>query len=93
MSRAAALLLALTLGLSVVAGGLLARGTRAPGRPEAREFHRLVGGLGFGPAVDLSRCAFSFDRRLCPACPSDTGPVPGGLFFCPHHFVGDQPAR
>ena len=29
----------------------------------AKEFQQLVGGLGFGPAVDLSRCAFSFDPR------------------------------
>jgi hypothetical protein len=87
MSRAPAVLLALTLGLAVAAAGLLAHGARPRAGQEerARAFHQLVGGLGFGPAVDLSRCAFSFDPRLCPACPGDCGPIPGGMFFCPYH--------
>jgi hypothetical protein len=51
----------------------------------AEAFQRLVGGLGFGPAVDLSRCAFSFDPRLCSSCPEDGGPIPGGAYFCPQH--------
>jgi hypothetical protein len=53
--------------------------------PKAEEFQRLVGGLGFGPALDLSRCAFSFDPRLCCGCPQDGGPIPGGFSFCPEH--------
>jgi hypothetical protein len=51
----------------------------------AAEFHRLVGGLGFGPAANLSRCAFGFDPRLCPSCPQQDGPVPAGAVFCPEH--------
>jgi hypothetical protein len=49
------------------------------------EFQHLVGGLGFGPAVDLSSCSFSFDPRLCPDCQQDHGPILGGVYFCPHH--------
>jgi hypothetical protein len=51
----------------------------------AREYQELVGGLGFGSAVDLSRCASSFDPRLGQRCPGDFGPLPGGGYFCPHH--------
>jgi hypothetical protein len=51
----------------------------------AEEFQGLVGGLGFGPAVDLSRCAFCFDPRICPTCSQNQGPIPGGVFFCPLH--------
>lgn len=57
-------------------------------RPEAgrsEEFQRLVGGLGFGPACDLSGCPFGFDPRLDGACGEDCGPVPGGRCFCPRH--------
>ena len=61
---------------------------------QAREFQRLVGGLGFGPALDLERCAFSFDPRLCPTCPNDWGPTPAGMCFCPYHAAAlrDYPA-
>ena len=42
------------------------------------------------PILDLTesnptRCGFSFDPRLCPRCPQDYGPVPGGAWFCPYH--------
>jgi hypothetical protein len=85
MSKGATLLLALALGLAACAAALtLAAPAGAP--PErAREFHGLVGGLGFGPALDLSPCAFGLDPRLCPACAWEWGPVPGGAAFCPHH--------
>lgn len=49
------------------------------------EFQSLVHGLGFGPAVDLSHCSFSFDPRLAGACSQQTGPIPGGSFLCPMH--------
>lgn len=51
----------------------------------SREFQQLVGGLGFGPAVDLSRCTLAFDPRLGPVCESQMGPIPGGGFVCPQH--------
>jgi hypothetical protein len=81
------LLLFLVLALPAAAGAaLLADRLEQPGREQrAKEFQGLVGGLGFGPAADLSRCAFSFDPRLCPGCPHGQGPVPGGAYFCPEH--------
>jgi hypothetical protein len=54
-------------------------------RRPAEEFQVLVGGLGMGPAVDLSRCGFSFDPRLCPDCPLNHDPVPGSICYCPQH--------
>lgn len=51
----------------------------------AAEFQRLVGGVGFGPALDLSGCAFGFDPRLEGSCSEDCGPIPGGACFCPRH--------
>ena len=73
--------------LAVAAGLALAANALAEGRREARsaEFQRLVRGVGFGPAVDLGGCAFSFDPRICPDCPVNHGPVPGGVYFCPQH--------
>jgi hypothetical protein len=77
-------LFALVLALAAAAGALVAADAPPPaGRAGA--FHRLVGGLGFGPAADPSGCAFGFDPRVCPACEHDAGPVPGGAAFCPHH--------
>jgi hypothetical protein len=81
------LLLALIGTLAGAAGVLLGVEDRLQRRQAggAEEFQRLVGGLGFGPAVDLSRCAFSFDPRLCGSCPEDGGPIPAGAYFCPRH--------
>ena len=59
--------------------------TPATSHEHAVALQRLVGGLGCGPAVDLSRCAFSFDPRLCQDCPLRHAPVPGGIYFCPQH--------
>jgi hypothetical protein len=73
------------LTLTVAAGVLLALESRDRSNQEGKDFQRLVGGLGFGPALDLSRCPNSFDPRLCPHCPADLGPVPGGGGLCPQH--------
>ncbi len=85
-SRGRGLLLALLLltcaAAAVLAGEELAQ-CRRPARAE--QFQRLVGGLGFGPALDLSGCAFGFDARLDGRCAEDGGPVPGGSCFCPRH--------
>jgi hypothetical protein len=81
------LLSVLLLALVIAAGAALDLASRPlpdNGR-QAAEFHRLVGGLGFGPALDLERCEGSFDPRLCPACSNDGGPIPAGMVFCPHH--------
>jgi hypothetical protein len=87
MNKAGTVFPALVLGLATAAGAALALDDWLPSRREERaeEFHRLVGGLGFGPALDLAGCEFGFDPRLCPACSGDCGPIAGGRFFCPHH--------
>lgn len=87
MSRVPDLVLGIILGLAGAASVVLAVGAGEDTRRDrrAREFHGLVGGLGFGPAFSLEPCASAFDPRLCPACPMDTGPVPGGKVFCSHH--------
>ncbi len=71
---------------AAAAAALVAEGVQEPaGRARSEEFQRLVGGAGFGPAVDLSGCAFGFDPRLDGSCAEDRGPVPGGACFCPRH--------
>ena len=77
------LLAIVTVGAAAV---LVAEPLARPARADrSRQFQQLVGGLGFGPAADLERCAFSFDPRLCPGCPQRYGPVPAGAIFCPYH--------
>src|SRR5215472_5359021 len=84
-SRGVGLLIVLLL-LAGAAGAVLVTEARAHrGEAHAEEFQRLVGGLGFGPALDLSGCAFGFDPRLDGGCAEDRGPVPGGACFCPRH--------
>jgi hypothetical protein len=81
------------VALAAGAALVLTLGDRPRQEVQARQFQQLVGGLGCGPAVDLSTCAFSFDPRLCPACPQDHGPIAGGAFFCPHHACSILPCR
>ena len=74
--------------LLVVASGaiLLIESRDRPERQSRSEtFQRLVGGVGFGPNVDLSGCAFGFDPRLDGDCAEERGPIPGGGAFCPRH--------
>jgi hypothetical protein len=59
--------------------------TEARRQARAEDFQHVVGGVGFGTALDLSGCAFSFDPRLDQSCGLDSGPVPGGSCFCPRH--------
>lgn len=81
------LVLASLIVLTVAAGAIvLAESQRNPvvaGR--SREFQQMLGGLGFGPAIDLSRCTLAFDPRLGLVCESQLSPIPGGGFVCPHH--------
>jgi len=81
------LLLLVILTLTLSAGALLALDFWSQSRRQsaAREFQQLVGGLGMGPAVELSRCPFSFDPRLGRRCRDMYHPIPGGRCFCPHH--------
>jgi hypothetical protein len=69
------------------AGAVLVGEHRAQARRQvhAEAFQRLVGGLGFGPAVDLSACAFGLDPRLAGSCADEGGPIPAGACFCPRH--------
>ncbi|HZV03529.1 MAG TPA: hypothetical protein VE999_00430 [Gemmataceae bacterium] len=84
-SRAGVLLVALSLGCASVA--VLVVEDRRQGSREGRseEFQRLVGGLGFGPALDLSSCPFGYDPRLDGSCAQEYAPLPGGTCFCPRH--------
>jgi len=84
-SRTPLILMVVFLTLVAAAAAVLvANSLSRDGRARrAEEFQRLVGGLGLGPATDLTRCAFRFDPRLCPGCPEDAGPVAGGSWFCP----------
>jgi hypothetical protein len=54
-------------------------------RANSDAFQQLVGGLGFGPALDLSQCEFSFDPRVCGHCASTQATIAGGMYLCPHH--------
>jgi hypothetical protein len=85
--RSPGILFALIVTLAIAAALAVCVESPAQRRRTAgsREFQQLVGGLGFGPAADLSRCAFSFDPRLCPDCAQNHGPIPAGVYFCPHH--------
>src|SRR5262245_4682731 len=85
-SRGSGLLTALLL-LGCAAGAVLVGEDRAHRRRAAgaEPFQRLAGGLGFGPALDLSGCAFGLDPRLDGGCAEGYGPVPGGDCFCPRH--------
>ena len=76
-------LLVLLLLLTVAAGAVLIGENRARQRlaPRSEQFQHLVGGLGFGPALDLSGGAFGFDPRLDDSCAEDCGPIPGGAGY------------
>jgi hypothetical protein len=82
--KGSGLLVVLVL-LACAAAAVLAAEGRDRGAGRAEEFQRLVGGVGFGPALDLSVCAFGFDPRLDGACAAECGAVPGGACFCPRH--------
>jgi hypothetical protein len=78
--RGPTVLLLLLLILTLAAAAVLGLDARAQRRhPErAEEFQRLVGGLGLGPALDLSGGPFRFDPRLADR-PDEAGPLPGDL--------------
>ncbi|HEY7312179.1 MAG TPA: hypothetical protein VH643_22635 [Gemmataceae bacterium] len=85
-SRTSALFVALLLLFGAALVVLIAEDHASHLRDDRSEqFQHLVGGLGFGPAVDLAGCAFAFDPRLDGGCRQDDGPIPGGACFCPRH--------
>lgn len=85
--RAPEALAVATAALLAAAGGALLAGALRPASAAARseEFQRLVGGLGYGTATDLSPCAPAFDPGVGGGCTCGTDPVPGGFAYCPHH--------
>src|SRR5687767_4263379 len=56
------------------------------GEPQesSRRFQTLVGGLGLGPAGDLSVCEPDFDPRVGDVCARNVGSVPGAAALCAH---------
>jgi hypothetical protein len=84
---AAGALVALVGALALMAGAALLVDARlASDQPaQSAAFQRLVGGFGFGPALDLSVCPFAFDPRVEDHCGFDDGPLPGGSAMCPCH--------
>ena len=86
-TKAPSILCAVVMALAVGAGIVLVVDPHCHLKQAegSQEFQRLVGGLGLGPAMDLSQCDFSFDPRIGNVCPEDEAPIPGGVYFCPHH--------
>jgi hypothetical protein len=86
MRPKAPFLFGIVVTLATAAGLVLALDNGRHPREEmrAKAFQTLVGGLGFGPAADLSDCPFAYDPRLGPRCKQDAGPIMGGAFCCPH---------
>lgn len=82
--RAAGVLAAVALVTAAAGVALWTEAVRGDGG-RAAEFQRLIGGLGFGPALHLDGCAAGFDPRLDADCAWQRGPVPGGRCFCPRH--------
>ena len=83
--RGPGVLLGVVLFLAASAGLILVLDTGSERHDCSVEFQQLVGGVGFGPALDLSVCPFAFDPRLGSHCAWDDGPIPGGSCFCPYH--------
>jgi hypothetical protein len=82
-SRGSFLFFILLLLAGAAAAILIAENRMQQGHAEP--FQHLVGGLGFGPALDLSGCASAFDPRLDASCHQEYGPIPGGACFGPQH--------
>jgi hypothetical protein len=83
-SRAFLMVMSLLAGASVTVLVMEANFQRSR-EAHVVDFQRLLGGLGFGPALDLSGCPFGFDPRLDGNCAQDYAPLPGGTCFCPRH--------
>jgi hypothetical protein len=85
------LAIALLILLGAAGAILIAEsGSRDRRDRQAESFQRLVGGVGFGTALDLSGCAYAFDPRLDERCSEDRGPIPAGSCFCPRHDASPE---
>jgi hypothetical protein len=56
--------------------------SHCPAPSQAQQFQEAVGGLGFGPARDLSDCAAGFDPRIEETCDWDHGFLEAGTSLC-----------
>ena len=86
MTRDPSIRLLAVIAILVIAAGTAVGRYRQPypTRPKtAAGFQQLVGGLGFGPTVELSTCPVQFDPRLETTCNAHTGPIPAGGLLCP----------
>jgi hypothetical protein len=76
--------------LVLVVGAAAAVVGSAPGDEQslsAGELRGLLGGVGLGRAVDMSRCASAFDGRLFGRCDLRYSPLPGVDALCPDHSL------
>ena len=80
-----------TLALGALAVTTLGSHRSARSASASRDFQRLVGGLGLGPSLDLSRCAPAFDPRVGATCPERVGPIPAGDAFSAEHAGATLP--
>ncbi len=74
--------------LAITAAGIVIIDTIPRSNPSrnVEEFQQLVGGLGLGPATDLSTCSFAFDPRIGITCDRQYDPIPMGSWFCTAHM-------
>jgi hypothetical protein len=71
------LLIVTTVLVALAITALIADARLASSRRDASvEFQQLLGGLGFGPALDLVRDSSRFDPRLGYDGPEINGPIP-----------------
>jgi hypothetical protein len=82
MEPRSAVLTSLVLMVACAAGAILISESRqnVQGQVHAEEFQHLVGGLGFGSALDLSGGAFTFDPRLDDSWPQLNSPFPSSSY-------------
>jgi hypothetical protein len=68
--------------LVAASGAILITEARLQARPTcAEDFQRLLGGVGFGPNLDLSESAGNFDPRLNGDFAGPGALIPGGGYF------------
>jgi len=85
MTRKPTALLITVMLLVLTAGSIVLVGDRNEATmAEAEEFQQLVGGLGFGPALEIDRAPEAFDPRLAARCADNLGPLPGTSVLCPY---------
>jgi len=77
---------ALTLAIAAVSCLAISNGPGEWDSVKAIEFQQMVGGLGLGPATNMSECPALFDPRIAVTCPYEYEPIPAGQnFFCSRH--------